>query len=38
MKQALISEFPIDTIEDVPTGVKGADLIQTVNNSFGQKS
>jgi len=38
MKQALMSEFPIDTIEDVPTWVKWADLIQTVNNSFGQKS
>jgi hypothetical protein len=32
----LRTEFPFDTIEDVPTGVRGADLIQTVINSVQQ--
>ena len=36
MKQALSQAFPIDTIDDVPTWVKWADLIQTVKNNFGQ--
>jgi len=38
MKQALSHAFPIDTIEDVPTWVKWADLLQVVNNNFGQKA
>lgn len=37
LKQALQSEFPIDTIEDVPTGIKGADLVQTVRSSRGEE-
>lgn len=28
--------FPFDEIQDVPKGVKGADLIQNVRNNFGQ--
>lgn len=36
LKLLLANNFHIDTIEDVPTGVNGADLIQTVNNAFGQ--
>jgi len=38
IKNALISAFPIDSIEDVPTGIKGADLIQIVNDNLGQKA
>lgn len=38
MKQALWQAFPIDAIEDVPTGVKWADLIQSVHNNFGQSA
>ncbi len=38
IKLALDRAFPVDSIEDVPTGVKGADLIQYVNNNFGQKA
>ncbi|MBS9783854.1 DUF2130 domain-containing protein [Candidatus Gracilibacteria bacterium] len=38
LKEALEQKFPIDQIDDVPTGVKGADLIQTVHDNFGQKS
>ncbi len=38
LKMMLQSTFPMDSIEDVPTGVKGADLIQTVNATFGQKT
>lgn len=37
LKIMLQSNFSMDVIEDVPTGIKGADLVQTVNNSFGQK-
>lgn len=36
LKNALSQAFPIDTIDDVPTGVKWADLIQTVKNPIGQ--
>lgn len=36
LKLLLANNFHIDTIEDVPTGVNGADLIQTVNTAFGQ--
>ena len=35
LKFLLKSKFPTDTIEDVPTGIRGADLIQTVRNDFG---
>jgi len=34
IRDALKSAFPIDQIEDVPTGVKWADLIQTVKNNI----
>lgn len=35
LKNALMQNFPIDNIEDVPTGIKWADLIQTVKNNLG---
>jgi len=38
IRDALKQAFPIDEIEDVPTWVKWADLIQTVKNSIGQKT
>jgi len=38
LKMMLQNNFSMDVVEDVPTGIKGADLVQTVNNSFGQKS
>lgn len=38
LKETIQTAFPIDSIEDVPTGVRGADLIQTVNSNFGQKA
>ena len=38
LKQSLESAFPIDAIEDVPTGIKWADLIQTVRNNLGQQT
>lgn len=38
LKNAISQAFPIDNIEDVPTGIKWADLIQTVNNNLGQAS
>ena len=38
IKDALKSAFAIDEIEDVPTWVKWADLIQIVKNNIGQKS
>ncbi|MDD2565762.1 MAG: DUF2130 domain-containing protein [Candidatus Gracilibacteria bacterium] len=37
LKEILIRNFPSDTIEDVPTGIKGADLVHTVYNQRGQK-
>ncbi len=37
LKYVLQHNFPIDVITDVPTGINGADLVQTVNSSFGQK-
>lgn len=37
LKLALQSAFTTDTIEDVPTGIRGADLIQTVFSSMAQK-
>jgi hypothetical protein len=38
LKQLLSTTFFTDTIQDVPTGIKGADLVQTVNNQLGQKA
>ena len=38
LKDSLSHAFPIDNIEDVPTWVKWADLIQTVKNHIWQKS
>lgn len=37
LKQALQSAFTNDAIEDVPTGIRGADLVQTVFSSMAQK-
>lgn len=37
LKQALMAAFPMDSITDVPTGIRGADLVHTVYSSFGQK-
>jgi hypothetical protein len=36
LKEILTLAFPIDLIDDVPTGIKGADLIQKVKSEFGQ--
>ncbi len=38
IKEILQREFFQDNIEDVPTGIKGADLIHKINNSLGQHS
>jgi len=38
LKKVLQSNFVSDNIEDVPTGIKGADLIQFVRTEFGTKS
>lgn len=38
LKQLLQNTFPQDLIEDVPTGVHGADLIQTVKDNFGKNA
>jgi len=38
LKEVLRQNFFTDLIEDVPTGIKGADLVQTVRNNFSQKS
>lgn len=35
IKEQLMINFPKDVIEDVPTGIKGADLIQRVNAQLG---
>lgn len=37
IRDLLVAAFPWDTIADVPTGVKGADIIQTVRNSLGHE-
>ncbi len=37
LKHTLEHNFPIDRVEDVPTGINGADLVQTVHSQFGQK-
>lgn len=36
LEDMLKAEFPYDTIEPVPKGIAGADILQKVNNSFGQ--
>lgn len=36
LKDLLMSNFPIDLISDVEKGIKGADIIQEVRDSFGQ--
>lgn len=36
LKKAIIASFPLDIIEDVPPGIQGADIIQTVRSDFGQ--
>lgn len=38
IKEILQKEFFQDQISDVPTGIKGADLVQNVYNNFGQQS
>lgn len=38
LKQMLSVAFPLDTIDDVPTGINGADLVQTVRTTYGQTS
>jgi hypothetical protein len=38
LKDNLGTQFPGDTVQDVPTGVRGADLIQTVNTVQGEKA
>ncbi len=37
LKGLLQSNYPIDDIVDVATGVRGADIIQTVKSDFGQE-
>lgn len=38
LRSLLQQSFPSDVIADVPTGIRGADLVQTVRNNFAQKS
>ena len=38
LKNALTLAFPIDNLEDVPTWIKWADLIQTVRNTLWQEA
>ena len=38
VEETLKREFPLDTIDPVPKGVNGADIIQTVMDSTGKKS
>lgn len=38
LKEILQRNFPLDIIEDVPTGIKWADLIQTVMDNMWQKA
>lgn len=37
IKNKLQKEFTYDVIKDVPTGVKGADILQVVKNNFGKE-
>lgn len=36
LKEALIAQFPFDTISDVPTGMRGADLLHSVTTPMGK--
>ena len=36
LREALSAAFPIDVIDDVPKGVNGADLVQTVRGGNGR--
>lgn len=36
LKKILEEEFPYDVISDVPKGIRGADLVQTVKNNIGK--
>lgn len=36
LKNILIREFPYDEIKDVPTGIRGADVLQIVKNNYGK--
>lgn len=38
LKIILSNAYPSDAVEDVPAGVRGADLVQTVKTPFGQKA
>lgn len=38
LKIQLQNIFPIDTIEDVPTGIKGADLVHRIRTDLGQEA
>src|SRR3989344_962578 len=38
LRNALITAFPTDTVEDVPQGKKGADLIHTVRTRMGMSA
>lgn len=38
LKAMLEVNFPMDTVTDVPTGIRGGDLIQTVRSEFGQEA
>jgi hypothetical protein len=37
LKKIISASFPMDIVEDVPQGIKGGDLVQTVRSDFGQK-
>jgi len=37
LKKILSLEFPYDQISDVPKGIRGADLVQTVKNNLGRE-
>lgn len=38
LRDFLKASFPLDEISDVPSGLKGADVVQNVRNSMGQAS
>jgi hypothetical protein len=38
LKEILSLAYPVDVIDDVPTGIKGADLIHKVRTEFGQEA
>lgn len=37
LREILRANFPADTVNDVPTGIRGGDIIQMVNSKFGEK-